>query len=195
MKNKVKTAKANAKAAAAVVDGTVGKLKASTRSSSANKKNKGKAKEGGSNIVYIGHLAHGFYEKEMRKFFGQFGKVVQLKLFRSKSTGNSKGYAFVEFEDAETAAVVGEALDGYFLNEKQLVSHVVPTDKCHTGMFKTKKVVKEEDKEDEKDEEPALDLEDGSEASKKVRQLQAKKHLAMKTKKAARLKELGIDFL
>ena len=48
----------------------------------------------GSNIpgvVYLGHVPHGFYEKEMRAFFTQFGAVTRLRLSRSKRTGRSKG--------------------------------------------------------------------------------------------------------
>ena len=48
-------------------------------------------------IVYLSHLPHGFYEKELRDFLGQFGAVTNLKLGRSRRTGGSKGFAFVEF--------------------------------------------------------------------------------------------------
>ncbi len=48
-------------------------------------------------IVYISHLPHGFYEKELRSFLAQFGAITNLRVGRSKRTGESKGYAFVEF--------------------------------------------------------------------------------------------------
>ena len=34
--------------------------------------------------MYLGHIPHGFYEEEMRKYFSQFGRVTRLKLSRSK---------------------------------------------------------------------------------------------------------------
>lgn len=34
--------------------------------------------------VYLGHIPHGFYEKEMASYFSQFGDVTRLKLIRSK---------------------------------------------------------------------------------------------------------------
>lgn len=34
--------------------------------------------------VYLGHIPHGFYEKEMSSYFSQFGEVTRVKLFRSK---------------------------------------------------------------------------------------------------------------
>ena len=55
--------------------------------------------------VYISHVPHGFYEKQMRAFFSQFGTVTNLRLGRSKKTGKSRGYAFVEFKFMEVAKV------------------------------------------------------------------------------------------
>jgi nucleolar protein 15 len=34
-------------------------------------------------VVYIGHLPHGFYEEELKKFFSQFGEVSRVKVSRS----------------------------------------------------------------------------------------------------------------
>ena len=60
-------------------------------------------------VVYISHIPHGFYEKQMRQFFAQFGSVTNLRLGRSGKTGKSRGFAFVEFKYPEVAAV-SEAL-------------------------------------------------------------------------------------
>ena len=79
-----------------------------------------------SRTIYLGHIPHGFYEKEMEGFFSQFGTVTNLRLSRSKRTGASKGYAFIEFGDAETAAIAAKAMDKYLMHGKQLVAHVVP---------------------------------------------------------------------
>ena len=49
--------------------------------------------------VYVSHMPSGLEEDGLRKFFGQFGKVVKVKVSRSKKTGRSKGYSFVEFEE------------------------------------------------------------------------------------------------
>ena len=35
-------------------------------------------------VIYLGHVPHGFYEEEMRKYFSQFGTVTKLKLYRSR---------------------------------------------------------------------------------------------------------------
>ena len=79
-----------------------------------------------SRTIYLGHIPHGFYEKEMEGFFSQFGVVTNLRLSRSKRTGASKGYAFIEFGDAETAVIAAKTMDKYLMHGKQLVAHVVP---------------------------------------------------------------------
>ena len=88
------------------------------------KQQKPKSEE--SRTIYIGHVPHGFYEKEMEGFFSQFGVVTNLRLSRSKRTGASKGYAFIEFGDAETASIAAKTMDKYLMHGKQLVAHVVP---------------------------------------------------------------------
>ena len=49
-----------------------------------------------------------------------------MRLSRSKRTGASKGYAFIEFGDAETASIAAKTMDKYLMHGKQLVAHVVP---------------------------------------------------------------------
>ena len=35
-------------------------------------------------VVYLGRIAHGFYEEEMKGYFSQFGEVTRVRLSRSK---------------------------------------------------------------------------------------------------------------
>lgn len=89
-----------------------------------------------SSIVYLGHIPEGFEEKEMKKFFAQFGTVVNVQLSRSKKTGNSKHYGWIEFETPEIAKIVAQAMDKYLLFQNLLVCNVVPTAKVHPMLFK-----------------------------------------------------------
>jgi nucleolar protein 15 len=86
-------------------------------------------------VIYLGHIPHGFYEEQMKGFFSQFGTVKRLKLSRSKKTGKSKGYAFIEFDHREVADVVAKTLNGYILFTKRLVAHVIEPEKVHERMF------------------------------------------------------------
>lgn len=89
-------------------------------------------------VVYVSHIPHGFYEKQMREFFGQFGSVTNLRLGRSKKTGRSCGYAFVEFKYKEVANVVSETMNNYLMFDKILKCVTVPSERCSPAMFKGK---------------------------------------------------------
>lgn len=87
-------------------------------------------------VVYIGHIPHGFYEDQMRGFFSQFGTVKQVRMSRSKKTGRSKGYAFIEFGDVDVAEVVADAMDKYILEGKQLVVKQLKIGQVHPKLWK-----------------------------------------------------------
>lgn len=115
------------------------KLKKSTEESKSSKQQKREETED-SKVIYLGHLPPAFEEFEILKFLSQFGKVTNIKLSRSERTGNSRGYAFVEFKDNEVAAVVADTMSGYFLmGERRLVCHIVPKDKVHPNLFRGSK--------------------------------------------------------
>jgi RNA recognition motif. (a.k.a. RRM, RBD, or RNP domain) len=53
------------------------------------------------------------------EYFSQFGTITKLRLSRNKKTGNSKHYAFLEFQSLEVARIAAEAMDGYmFFGQK-----------------------------------------------------------------------------
>ena len=154
-------------------------------SKSSLKKRKSKVSEDGSHIVYVGHIPDGFFEKQMRGFFSQFGVVKRLKLFRSPKTMNSKGYGFIEFETPEIAAVVASTMNGYFLGGKQIVCDVVAKEKLHEGMFypnKRRRKLKEV---------PPTLTDEEKEMKNKAK---AKRFCEARERKKEKLRELGIDF-
>ncbi|PSC72472.1 MKI67 FHA domain-interacting nucleolar phospho [Micractinium conductrix] len=89
-----------------------------------------------SRVAYLGHLPHGFYEKQLKEYFSQFGKVTKVRLSRSKKNGASKGYAFLEFSSAEVAAIAASAMDGYMLATQKLSARVLPASEVHPQLFK-----------------------------------------------------------
>lgn len=86
-------------------------------------------------VVYVGHIPHGFYEKQMRAFFGQFGEVTRLRLSRSKKTARSRGFAFVEFANAEVAGIAAKAMDGYLMHGRALATKLVAPEDVHPDTF------------------------------------------------------------
>ena len=93
-------------------------------------------KSGLSDVVYLSHIPHGFYEKEMRGFFSQFGTVEKVRLARSKKSARSKGYAWIKFEDPRVALLVANTMDKYLLFGNTLRCNVMPAAKVHQNLFK-----------------------------------------------------------
>lgn len=85
-------------------------------------------------IIYIGHLPKGFEEDELKKFFAQFGKITKTRVSRSKKTGRTKGYAFIEFGDREVAQIAVQTMHGYMMFHKQIECHMV--EDAHKDTFK-----------------------------------------------------------
>ncbi|XP_076857871.1 MKI67 FHA domain-interacting nucleolar phosphoprotein [Brachyhypopomus gauderio] len=86
-------------------------------------------------VVYVGHIPHSLAEPQLRAYFSQFGKVLRLRMARSKRTGRSRGFAFVEFECDEVAKIVAEAMDNYLMGERLIKCHVVPPENVHENLF------------------------------------------------------------
>lgn len=98
-----------------------------------NKSRKGNAVSPG--VIYVGHLPLGLFEPQLKTYFEQFGKVLRLRLSRSKKTGGSKGYAFVEFDCDEVAKIVAETMNNYLMGERLIKCHVIPPEKVHEELF------------------------------------------------------------
>ncbi|TPX33307.1 hypothetical protein SmJEL517_g03719 [Synchytrium microbalum] len=103
------------------------------RTAASIKNSNGKSTPG---VIYLGRIPHGFYEREMKTYFTQFGKVSRLKLSRNKKTGHSKHYAFIEFEDAEVAKIVAETMHNYLMMNCLLQCKFMPEDEVHPDTFK-----------------------------------------------------------
>jgi nucleolar protein 15 len=148
-----------------------------------------------SSVVYLGHIPHGFYEKEISKFFNQFGEIKRVKLFRSEKTNGSKGYAFIQFAEPDVALTAAQSMDGYFLSERQLVCQLIPASKLHRGMFARVKA-KTEIVEVESAENSALvaTLQLVAEVSEESKEKKAKRFLKDQNSKQRKLRAMGIDF-
>jgi len=88
-----------------------------------------------SSVIYLGHIPDHFEESEITAFLSQFGNVDRMKLSRAKKSGRSKGYCFVDLSDNDTAKVVADFLNGYFLMDRRLVCNVLEVKDVHVDMF------------------------------------------------------------
>ncbi|TPX64411.1 hypothetical protein SpCBS45565_g05901 [Spizellomyces sp. 'palustris'] len=140
-------------------------------------------------VVYLGRIPHGFYEKEMKAYFSQFGDVKRLRLSRNKKTGKSKHYAFIEFASEDTAKIVAETMDNYLLFNHLLRCKFLPEDRIHPetwkGADKKFKVIPRAKLQREKHNKPP---------SKETHDRQVKSLLEKESNKRARLQTLGIDY-
>ena len=59
--------------------------------------------------IYLGNLAWSTSEDELRDFFGEFGSVTSVSVITDRDTGRSRGFAFVEMEDADATRAIQEA--------------------------------------------------------------------------------------
>ncbi|XP_072852328.2 MKI67 FHA domain-interacting nucleolar phosphoprotein [Pogona vitticeps] len=87
-------------------------------------------------VIYVGHIPRSLSEIHLREYFSQFGAVKRLRLSRSKKTGGSKGYAFVEFEYDEVAKIVADTMNNYLFGERILKCQFMPPEKVHEKLFK-----------------------------------------------------------
>ena len=99
------------------------------------KKGKAGGKKELPRVMYVGHVPHGFYEAQMKEYFGQFGEVTRVKVSRNKKTGKSKHYAFVEFKHPEVASIVAESMNNYLLANQVLKITLLEPEKVHPKTF------------------------------------------------------------
>merc|ERR1712142_168403 len=100
-------------------------------------KKKGTGKlEGGPGVMYVGHLSPEFLEPEIRGYFGQFGTIQRCRLSRSKKTGRSRGFAFIEFSDIKDAKIAAKTMDKYLMHERIMKCAIIPKEKVHESLWK-----------------------------------------------------------
>ena len=62
--------------------------------------------------LYVGNLPFSSTEADLRELFEQHGALLSVNVITDRETGRSRGFAFVEFEDASSAEKAQQALDG-----------------------------------------------------------------------------------
>jgi RNA recognition motif-containing protein len=62
--------------------------------------------------LYVGNLPFSITEDELRAAFESHGSVTSVNVITDRETGRSRGFGFVEMEDASAADAATRALDG-----------------------------------------------------------------------------------
>lgn len=142
-------------------------------------------------VVYVGHIPHGFYEEEMRSYFSQFGTVIRLRHVRSRKSGRSCGYGFVEFACEEVARIVADTMHNYLMHNKLLKCQFLAPGSVHRGMLVRGRRRREHSLETRNKAAQRLHNQ-GRSAAQFVRCVRRAR--ARERKKEGRLKELGVDY-
>jgi cold-inducible RNA-binding protein len=66
--------------------------------------------------LFVGNLSYQTGENDLQDYFAQAGTVTSVNLMLDKTTGKSRGFAFVEFAEAEAAQ---RAIDQFHNKEFQ----------------------------------------------------------------------------
>ncbi len=59
--------------------------------------------------LYVGNLPWNISEDELRDFFSPFGNVSSVAIITDRDTGRSRGFGFVEMDDADAERAIQEA--------------------------------------------------------------------------------------
>lgn len=70
--------------------------------------------------IYVGNLAYGVTDDELREAFAAFGEVSRASVIMDRETGRSKGFGFVEMPDNSQAEA---AING--LNDQPLSGRAI----------------------------------------------------------------------
>jgi RNA recognition motif-containing protein len=69
--------------------------------------------------IYVGNIAFSTTEADLEEAFGRYGPVASANVITDRETGRSRGFAFVEMDDAPADEAI-RALDGTDLGGRSL---------------------------------------------------------------------------
>jgi RNA recognition motif-containing protein len=70
--------------------------------------------------LFIGNLPYNMTQDELRNIFSEAGNVLSAAVIVDKMTGRSRGFGFVEMEDADAEKAIAE-INGKEIDSRKLV--------------------------------------------------------------------------
>ena len=70
--------------------------------------------------IYVGNLAFSVTEAELRSAFEEYGAVANVNIITDRETGRSRGFGFVEMNDAADAQKAIEGLNLASINDRKI---------------------------------------------------------------------------
>ena len=71
--------------------------------------------------IYVGNLSWTMTDEDLSSLFTQFGTVTSAKILKDKMNGRSKGFGFVEMDDAEAAKTAIASLNESEIQGRKLI--------------------------------------------------------------------------
>ena len=69
--------------------------------------------------LYVGNMSNNTSEDDLRVLFAQAGTVASVALIKDRTTGMSKGFAFVEMDSQANAQKAISMFNDYSLNKSR----------------------------------------------------------------------------
>ncbi|MGI5975814.1 MAG: RNA recognition motif domain-containing protein [Paludibacter sp.] len=70
--------------------------------------------------IYVGNLSYRVRENDLQGVMAEYGEVISCKIIKDRETNKSKGFAFVEMDDAGALKAI-EELNGAELDGRAMV--------------------------------------------------------------------------
>ena len=70
--------------------------------------------------IYAGNLPYTVTEEHLRTLFEKHGQVASVKIIMDRTTGNSKGFGFVEMMISQEAEKAIQILNGFEFNGRNI---------------------------------------------------------------------------
>lgn len=87
-----------------------------------------------STTLYVGNLPWATTEDDLRQLFAPHASVVSTRIITDRETGRSRGFGFVEVDNAEVARIL-EATNGLEVGGRVLVVNEARPRPEHGGRF------------------------------------------------------------
>ncbi|KAI3389860.1 hypothetical protein SNEBB_002998 [Seison nebaliae] len=89
--------------------------------------------------IFVGGLPYGLNEGDVIAVFSQYGTIVNINLVRDRTTGKSKGFCFICYEDQRSTNLAVDNLNGI-----KLLMRTIKVD--HVEAYRAPKINKDDDK-------------------------------------------------
>ncbi|MFO6419903.1 RNA recognition motif domain-containing protein [Hylemonella sp. W303a] len=77
-----------------------------------------------SNKIYVGNLPYSINDDSLVQNFSEYGSVTSAKVMQDRDSGRSKGFGFVEMNNADQAQAAIHGLNGMSVGGREIVVNI-----------------------------------------------------------------------